>query len=78
MPPPGARAGNSPLQRAVVKGRPRLESAGLAREQGGRVFMLLQAASSVLALGFGLPQEFSQYPRELRALIDVLVPVAEV
>lgn len=59
---------------------PGLQDAGLVRGMGRRaeVFMLLQAVSSVLELRFRLPQEFPQYPRKLRALVDVFVPVAEV
>lgn len=40
--------------------------------------MLLQAVSSVLELRFRPPQEFPQYPRKFRALVDIFVPVAEV
>lgn len=58
---------------------PKLQGAGLARGTGrAEVFMLLQAVSSVLVPRFQLPQEFPQYPRKLRALVDVLVPVAKV
>lgn len=59
---------------------PGLRGVGLVRGMGRRaeVCMLLQAVSSVLELRFRLPEEFPQYPRKLRALVDVLVPVAEV
>lgn len=59
---------------------PGLQDAGLIRGTGRRaeVFILLQAVSSVLELRFRLPQEFPQYPRKLRTLVDVLVPIAKV
>lgn len=65
--------------RGLSPGAPGLQGAGLVRGVGRRaeVFML-QAVSSVLELRFRLPEEFPQYPRKLRALVDVFVPVAEV
>lgn len=38
----------------------------------------VRPCGSVLSLRFRLPQELPKYPGQLRALIDVLVPVAEV
>lgn len=79
-PPPPVRAGSQVFSPGVsLMLAPKAQGAGLVRGSGrAEVFMLLQAMSSVLVPRFRLPQEFPQYPRKLRALVDVLMPVAKV
>lgn len=79
-PPPPVLAGIQVLSPGASQMlAPKVQGAGLVRGTGrAEVFMLLQAVSSVLVARFRLPQELPQYPRKLRALVDVLVPVAKV
>lgn len=63
-------------------GPPGLQDAGLLTggkwEEGRGLHASFPQPGSVLVLRLRLPQEFPQYPWQLRALVNVFVPVAKV